>query len=57
MGEALPPKILEVLKKSTALERFGNPTEFADCVVGLCSNSYFTGSVIRLDGGSRLPHL
>jgi len=57
MGDAVNPKIVEILKKSTALDRIGHPKEFADCIVGLCVNSYFTGSVIRLDGGSRLPHL
>ena len=32
----------------------GEPAEFADCISGIVSNSYTTGSVVRLDGGMRM---
>ena len=56
MGDKITPKVLEGLKKATALERIGFPEEFASAVVGVCTTSYFTGTVLRLDGGIRLPN-
>lgn len=56
MGDHLNEKMLEPLRKATALDRFGQPSEFAECVIGICQCSYLTGETIRLDGGVRLPH-
>ncbi len=35
--------------------RLGTPEEFAELVVHICENAYLNGSVIRLDGGMRVP--
>jgi len=35
----------------------GKPTEFGDAVLALAQNSYATGCVFRLDGGTRLGHI
>jgi hypothetical protein len=48
-------KIIEALKKATALHRIGNPKEFAEAVVGMATCTYLTGNVLRLDGGIRFP--
>ncbi|CAD8116591.1 unnamed protein product [Paramecium sonneborni] len=56
MGHNLSEKVLAPLRKSAALDRFGQPSEFAESVIGICQCSYLTGEVIRLDGGSRLPN-
>lgn len=57
MADSVNQKYQEILRKATAIDRLGDPSEFADAVVGICMNSYITGEVIRLDGGARLPHL
>ena len=57
MGNHLPKKIAETLENSAALRRLGDPEEFGQCVSGICMNSYITGEIIRLDGGTRMPHL
>eukprot|EP01017_Pseudomicrothorax_dubius_P006860 TRINITY_DN1203_c0_g2_i1.p1 TRINITY_DN1203_c0_g2~~TRINITY_DN1203_c0_g2_i1.p1 ORF type:complete len:266 (-),score=78.32 TRINITY_DN1203_c0_g2_i1:138-935(-) len=57
MAKEISPKIADFLKKSTALGRLGDPREFAQAVISAVENSYLTGTVLRLDGGVRLPHL
>ncbi|KAL4476430.1 hypothetical protein ABPG74_010163 [Tetrahymena malaccensis] len=57
MGAGMSDKIIESLSKASALGRVGNPTEFADAILGLATNSFVTGSIFRLDGGIRLPHM
>jgi len=57
MAGAINEKYLEALKKAAALERIGKPEEIAQVVTGLCMNSYITGEVIRVDGGTRFPHI
>jgi len=39
------------------LGRLGNPKEIAQAISSLCSNSYITGTNIRIDGGHRVTHL
>jgi len=56
MGKDLNPSVGEIIKKTTAIDRLGDPKELANCVTGLCMNSYITGEVIRIDGGVRLPN-
>lgn len=36
MGASIQPKIVEGLKRSTALDRLGKPVEFAQAVLGIC---------------------
>ncbi|MEM1154317.1 MAG: SDR family oxidoreductase [Pseudomonadota bacterium] len=38
-----------------ALKRTGTPEEFASLVKHICENDYLNGSVVRLDGGMRIP--
>lgn len=38
-----------------ALERVGTPLEFGELVRHICENDYLNGSIIRLDGGMRIP--
>ena len=57
MGDKLDKRFFEGFEKGSALGRLGNSVEFADMCVGVSTNTYLTGSVIRLDGGLRLGHL
>lgn len=57
MGAGMSEKIIADLSRSAALGRVGHPSEFADAIIGLATNSFVTGSVFRLDGGIRLPHM
>lgn len=38
------------------LRRAGYPDEFARLVLHLCENDYMNGTIIRLDGGMRVPY-
>ena len=40
---------------ATPLKRFGLPVEIASAAEFIASNDYVTGSVVRVDGGCRLP--
>jgi NAD(P)-dependent dehydrogenase (short-subunit alcohol dehydrogenase family) len=57
MAAGISEKYLEAIRKSAALERNGRPEEIAQVVCGLCMCSYITGEIIRVDGGTRFPHL
>ena len=57
MGEEIPKKILEGLLRETLSKRFGRPEEFAHAVKFLVENTYMNGSVLRVDGGIRMPNL
>jgi NAD(P)-dependent dehydrogenase (short-subunit alcohol dehydrogenase family) len=57
MAGGINEKYLTALKSAAALDRIGRPEEIAQAVTGLCMNSYITGEVIRVDGGTRFPHL
>jgi NAD(P)-dependent dehydrogenase (short-subunit alcohol dehydrogenase family) len=48
------PKIAEGLKKSTVMDRIGEPEEIAEAVVFLSSDraSYITGQILSVDGGN-----
>jgi len=57
MGDKINIKAEEMLVKSSALGRFGNPIEFAQFVKAIIENEYLTGCNLRLDGGVRAPKL
>jgi len=57
MGKSFDEKLVEYFKKTNPLGRLGDPTEFADQCVALAKNSYMTGTVVRLDGGTVLGNL
>lgn len=57
MGKGLNPKIQKSLEDQTTVGRLGVPREFGDAVVSVASNSYITGTTLRIDGGIRLSHV
>ena len=57
MGNLNPSAANKIMIDNTPLGRLGNPPEFADAVESICLASYLTGTVIRLDGGVRTPHI
>lgn len=57
MSEKVSTKDSDLLLKAVPIKRFGEPEEFAHAVKFIIENQYMTGSVIRLDGGIRLPFI
>jgi len=57
MGDQIDKRFVEQYAKETPLGRLGDPSEFADICVGVTTNSYLTGTVVRVDGGMRLGYL
>ncbi|OMJ73928.1 hypothetical protein SteCoe_27270 [Stentor coeruleus] len=57
MSNAMSAEVYKQLCKVVPLGRLGVPFEFANSVKFLVENTYMTGSVIRVDGGIRLPHI
>lgn len=54
--EQIPEKGIEALKRALLYPaRMGLPAEFAMLVRHIVENQYLNGSLIRLDGGARLP--
>jgi len=50
-----PDKVRDPLLKSTQFpHRFGKPSEFAELVLHIVSNTYLNGETIRLDSGMRM---
>jgi NAD(P)-dependent dehydrogenase (short-subunit alcohol dehydrogenase family) len=49
------PEIRRQLDQTPWPKRFGLPEEFASLVMSIVGNDYLNGSLIRLDGGVRLP--
>ena len=56
MGKGMPEKILNRLVSAAAVKRAGESPEFAHAVKYCIENEYFTGEIMRLDGGIRFPH-
>jgi 3-hydroxyacyl-CoA dehydrogenase/3-hydroxy-2-methylbutyryl-CoA dehydrogenase len=59
MGNAIDhPSIRKNLMAATIFPpRFGQPEEFAHMAICIIENQMLNASVIRLDGGSRVPKL
>ncbi|OMJ84269.1 hypothetical protein SteCoe_14613 [Stentor coeruleus] len=57
MSDKIDKKVVEGMAKDVPLKRFGSPPEFAHTCKFLVENTYMTGSVVRVDGGLRLPNL
>ncbi len=53
MAEAIPEEMKMLIKKATAMGRFGKPEEVASTIVFLASTeaSFVTGTVVNIDGG------
>ena len=56
VGQDINPKIHDALKKDSPLNRLGTPDEFAHFTKACVENSYLTGCVLRIDGGTLLSH-
>ena len=56
MVKGLGREVSDELAKDVVFpKRLGNPSEYARLVTEILQNSYLNGTVIRLDGGIRLP--
>ena len=56
MMEGLPEEtVAEITKTIPFPHRLGDPAEFARLVASIVENPYLNGTVIRLDGATRLP--
>jgi NAD(P)-dependent dehydrogenase (short-subunit alcohol dehydrogenase family) len=56
-SEAMDETVKTKVIANIPLGRFGRPTELAHCAQFLVENTYITGSIIRLDGGLRVPYV
>jgi len=56
MMASMPEKVQQSLAESVTFpKRLGHAAEYAELVVQIIENAYLNGSVIRLDGGIRMP--
>lgn len=57
MTDKIPENIKEEMLKNIPLQRFGQPSDIADCVEFLVSDksTYITGQVISVNGGFYMP--
>lgn len=57
MTDKIPEDIKEEMMKNIPLQRFGQPSDIADCVEFLVSDksTYITGQVISVNGGFYMP--
>ncbi|MEZ5910904.1 MAG: SDR family oxidoreductase [Paracoccaceae bacterium] len=56
MMEALPAETVAAITANIPFpDRLGQPAEFARMVTDIAENAYLNGTVIRLDGATRLP--
>ena len=56
MSAPAPKEALDSFAGASSLGRGGDPDEFAHTVQFIIENTYVTGSVFRIDGGTRIPH-
>jgi len=57
MAENVDKAAVKAIEKSIVVGRFGRAEEYAHTVQYIVENTYVTGTVIRVDGGVRLPHI
>lgn len=57
MSHGFNDAILKRLNADTALNRPGQPDDFAHFVRALIENSYITGVHLRIDGGTKFSNL
>jgi hypothetical protein len=56
MMESLPEEtVAEITRNIPHPNRLGHPSEFAQLAGDIVRNPYLNGTVIRLDGATRLP--
>ena len=55
--KSINPKIHDMLASDSPLRRLGTADEFAHFAKSAVENSYLTGCVLRLDGGTLLSHV
>lgn len=57
LSHAMPETVRKRLNADTALNRPGQPEEFANFVKSIIENSYLTGVNLRIDGGIKFSNL
>lgn len=57
MSAPIDSKTVEIMRSHSLVDRFGNSEEYALTVKFIAENSYISGCVLRIDGGSRSPHI
>eukprot|EP00347_Sterkiella_histriomuscorum_P016238 403353958 len=57
LSHAMPEGVRKRLNADTALNRMGQPEEFANFVKSIIENSYITGVNLRIDGGVKFSNL
>jgi NAD(P)-dependent dehydrogenase (short-subunit alcohol dehydrogenase family) len=57
MIRGVPQEMKDAIPAVTPFpKRMGRPPEFAELALHICGNRFINGSVIRLDGGNRMPY-
>jgi NAD(P)-dependent dehydrogenase (short-subunit alcohol dehydrogenase family) len=57
VGKDINPKIHDALARDSPLSRLGTADEFAHFAKASAENSYLTGCILRLDGGTLLSNV
>lgn len=55
MSDTFTDKTRNALINDASVGRLGQPDEFADTAWMVITSGYMTGTIVRLDGGIRLP--
>lgn len=57
MSSKLSEKAMNIITPHSLRNRFGAPEEYASAIKFIAENSYVNGSILRIDGGMRSPHI
>jgi NAD(P)-dependent dehydrogenase (short-subunit alcohol dehydrogenase family) len=57
MSAKLPDNAMKIMTPHSLRHRFGAPEEYALAIKFVAENSYVNGSILRIDGGMRSPHI